>query len=173
LRHDPARQQLRQPAAHRRDQIVGQKLARPVDRFDFAADHPEDQHVEDDVPDAVGRVQEGIRQQPPDLPVMKDRGRIVIERFGEGPAVRNEIHAIQRGSRRDLNYKSDNGDGDQRRADLPGPLEDREHARPFAAVVIAIVDAHSRLAADWPDCPPRALFYQIRGVGGKGFRKLI
>jgi hypothetical protein len=121
----------------------------PVDRLDLAAEPPQEEHVEEDVPDRSSVVQEGVSEQPPDLPVqnlvhVQEQGVGERLRIGnDGPAqLRMVHHHLLAGQQ--LQEEEDDIDGDQPLADL-APLDERgQDARPLAAVVFAVVNAHDR-----------------------------
>src|SRR4029079_1297574 len=72
-------------AAHDgRHQVEAKELARAVEVFHVAAEPPQGQHIEQDVPDGEGGVQEAVGEQPPDFAV-QDPIDIEVQSVGERP----------------------------------------------------------------------------------------
>src|SRR5207249_6229371 len=63
----------------------------PVQVLDVAAEPPQEQHVEDQVPGGAGVVQEGVGQQAPDLAVQH---LVDVEDEGVGEPARSEERRV-------------------------------------------------------------------------------
>ncbi len=105
-----------------RHQINAQQLGPAVNAFEIGAKDPQTEHVEDDVGQIIGIVQESIRQQLIEVPGFLEQIRVQAEPFGK--------------------FKPEQHLGHKDRDVGQNQIEDhRTRIEPMGALVVAIVAA--------------------------------
>ena len=126
-------------AEDRRAEVHRDEVATAVHRLHLAADHPEEEHVEQEVERILRAVQEGRRQELPDAPLL------------ENPLARRRQPMVERPARHHLEDEDDDVDEDDRLARRRQPGEPPGTTR-LATIVLAVIDSHERLRQTSP--PP-------------------
>ncbi len=142
---------------YQRRQVKADELPRSIPLFDVLAEKVEDQHVEQDVRNVVGRVHEPTGQQLPPHPGAAERIPLVIRQFGQLP--RTEALARRRidldvGGKPGSNGRTAGNHGVDHLHGVNGNIDKNDGAYGCAggpqpetaaslAVVVAIVNAHS------------------------------
>src|SRR5882762_2970879 len=81
-------------SANARQKIVAKKTRAAPNEFDFAAKHPEHEHVEEDVPDVCDFMEKEIGKGLPDAKAGKNSGRDKAETHDKQVVTRNSAVVI-------------------------------------------------------------------------------